>query len=127
MVGNFGKGGKKLKFRVVDELRHHHSVKDLCKFLGVSRSGYYRYLSRKNKTDKDQALKERIHYIYGLRNKRYGYRRIQAELMRLYGLRVNHKKVLRIMQKLGIQSIIRRRRFDQNRYRRQSVEPPVLR
>jgi putative transposase len=117
VVGNFGKGGKKLKFQVVDELRHRHSVKDLCEFLGVSRSGYYCYLSRKHKTDKDQELKERIHYIYGLRNKIYGYRRIQAELMRMFGLRVNHKKVLRIMQNLGIQSIIRRRRFYQNQYR----------
>ncbi len=80
---------------MVDELRHRHSVKDLCKFLGVSRSGYYRYLARKNKLGKDKEFEEKILYIYRLRNKTYGYRRIQAELMRLYGLRVNHKKVLR--------------------------------
>ena len=102
---------------MVDELRHRHSVKDLCKFLGVSRSGYYRYLARKNKLGKDKEFEEKILYIYRLRNKTYGYRRIQAELMRLYGLRVNHKKVLRIMQKLGIQAVIRRRRFYPNQYR----------
>jgi transposase InsO family protein len=85
--------------------------------LGVSRSGYYRYLSRKNGPDKDEELEEKIRYIYQLRNKTYGYRRIQAELLRLYGLRVNHKKVLRIMQKLGIQAVIRRKRFYQNQYR----------
>ena len=72
---------------MVDELRHRHSVKDLCKFLGVSRSGYYRYLARKNKLGKDKEFEEKILYIYRLRNKTYGYRRIQAELMRLYGLR----------------------------------------
>jgi putative transposase len=104
VAGDFGKGGKTLRFQVVDELRHRHSVKDLCKFLGVSRSGYYRYLARKNKLGKDKEFEEKILYIYRLRNKTYGYRRIQAELMRLYGLRVNHKKVLRIMQKLGIAS-----------------------
>ena len=31
----FSRGGKTLRFQVVDELRHRHSVKDLCKFLGV--------------------------------------------------------------------------------------------
>lgn len=117
MAGDFGKGGETLKFQVVDELRDRHSVKDLCEYLGVSRSGYYRYLSRKNKPDKDEELEEKIRYIYQLRNKTYGYRRIQAELLRLYGLRVNHKKVLRIMQKLGIQAVIRRKRFYQNQYR----------
>jgi len=117
VAGDFIKGGEKLKFQVVDELRHRHSVKDLCEYLGVSRSGYYRYLSRKNKPDKDEELAEKIRYIYQLRNKTYGYRRIQAELLRLYRLHVNHKKVLRIMQKLGIQSIIRRKRFYQNQFR----------
>lgn len=117
MAGDFGKGGKTLKFQVVDELCDRHSVKDLCEYLGVSRSGYYRYLSRKNKPDKDEELEEKIRYIYQLRNKTYGYRRIQAELLRLYGLRVNHKKVVRIMQKLGIQAVIRRKRFYQNQYR----------
>src|SRR5690606_22317039 len=71
----------------------------------------------KNKLGKDKEFEEKILYIYRLRNKTYGYRRIQAELMRLYGLRVNHKKVLRIMQKLGIQAVIRRRRFYPNQYR----------
>lgn len=117
MAGDFGKGGKTLKFQVVDELRHRHGVKDLCEYLGVSRSGFYRYLSRKNRSGKDEELAEKIRYIYRLRNKTYGYRRIQAELMRLYGLRVNHKKVLRIMQKLGIQAVIRQRRFYRNQYR----------
>ncbi|WP_077616937.1 IS3 family transposase [Caenibacillus caldisaponilyticus] len=117
MVGNLGKGGEALKFQVVDQLRHRHSVKDLCEYLGVSRSGYYRYLSRKNKPDQDEELAEKIRYIYQLRNKIYGYRRIQAELLRLYGLRVNHKKVLRIMQKLGIQAVIRRKRLCQNQSR----------
>ena len=47
---------------MVDELRHRHSVKDLCKFLGVSRSGYYRYLARKNKLGKDKEFEEKILY-----------------------------------------------------------------
>ncbi|MFC4971617.1 IS3 family transposase [Paenibacillus sp. GCM10023248] len=45
-----------------------------------------------------------------LRKGTYGYRRITAELKRQHDQTVNHKKVLRIMQELGIRSIIRAKR-----------------
>jgi putative transposase len=117
VVRDFDKGGEALKYRVVDELRHRYSVKEICKVLGVSRSGYYRYISRKTKPHKDTGLEEKIRDIYRLRNRTYGYRRIQAELGRLFGIRVNHKRVLRIMQKLGLRAVIRRKRRFQNPYR----------
>ena len=47
----------------------------------------------------------------------YGYRRIQVELLRQYGQRVNHKKVLRLMQEMGLQAIIRRKRARSSPYR----------
>lgn len=76
--------------------------------MGISRSGYYAYLKRKNKHI-DEDLKLKIRIIYEQRNKTVGYRRIQDELYRQYRLVVNHKKVLRLMQELGIQAIIRRK------------------
>jgi transposase InsO family protein len=57
----------------------------------------------------DEDLKRKITTIYEQRNKTVGYRRIQDELYRQFGLVVNHKKVLRIMQELGIKAIIRRK------------------
>ncbi len=80
----------------------------LCKILQVSRSGYYACLQRKE-VDSDTEIKCKIKAIYEQRNKTFGYRRIQDELYRQHNLTVNHKKVLRLMQELGIKAIIRRK------------------
>ncbi|CAM2754649.1 IS3 family transposase [Erysipelothrix tonsillarum] len=47
--------------------------------------------------------------IYYDHKGRYGYRRITLELNNR-GIRVNHKKVLRLMNKMGLHSIIRKKR-----------------
>ncbi|WP_400162159.1 IS3 family transposase [Brevibacillus sp. TJ4] len=88
---------------------------ELCKVLGVSRSGYYRYLGRKH-MNRDREIKLQIQAIYTQRKGIYGYRRIKEELLRQYNKRVNHKKVLKIMQGLGIKAIIRRKRTYRSTY-----------
>ncbi|MGG3174286.1 IS3 family transposase [Brevibacillus laterosporus] len=93
----------------MESLSTIYPITDVCKLLGVSRSGYYKYLSTRN-LNRDKTIKKRIRTIYEQRKGIYGYRRIQAELLRQFGCRVNHKKVLRIMQNLGLKSIIRRKR-----------------
>ena len=69
--------------------------------MGISRSAYY-YRPKRNlckKRDADIAdLIEKIAYQYPY----YGYRRITAALRRKKMV-VNHKKVLKIMKKMGIQ------------------------
>lgn len=49
-----------------------------------------------------------IHIGYEKSHKTYGYRRIQIWLFKEYGIKVNQKKVKRIMKKENIQSIARR-------------------
>ena len=49
----------------------------------------------------------------------YGYRRIQIWIEREYGIKINHKAVLRLMRKLNIRSVARKRnpyRLINNRY-----------
>jgi transposase InsO family protein len=96
------------KYRIIEAAAEHYPVVELCNMLHVSRSSYYSYLKRKD-VDSDADLKEKILIIYEQRKKTVGYRRIQDELYRQYGLCVNHKKVLRLMQELGIKAIIRRK------------------
>lgn len=103
------------RYVVIDELKHKQTVKELCGYLGVHRSGYYAYLKRKDK-DPDQELKRKIKAIYEQREKTVGYRRIQDELYRQYHLVVNHKKVLRLMQELRIKAIIRRKYVHRTTY-----------
>lgn len=95
-------------YTIIVEAAKHYPVTELCKLLKASRSGYYAFLKRQE-VDPDIDLKCKIRAIYEQRNKTVGYRRIQDELFRQYGLIVNHKKVLRLMQVLGIKAIIRRK------------------
>jgi len=46
----------------------------------------------------------------------WGYRQIQMELARRYNVVVNHKRVLRLMQLMGLKAIIRRKRSHPSTY-----------
>ena len=76
------------------------SITRQCELLGVNRSSVY-YKKQSKKTDKE--AEDRIMDIY-MKYPFYGYRRITAELNRR-GFIINHKRVLRIMQHLGIRAI----------------------
>lgn len=108
MVANLESGRLQDRYVVINQLKHKQTVKELCTYLRVCRSGYYAYLKRKDK-DPDADLKCKIKAIYEERDKTVGYRRIQDELYRQFRLVVNHKKVLRLMQELRIKAIIRRK------------------
>ena len=110
MVRDLESGGVAVKHQIVDALKDKHSVKQLCGFLEISRSGFYKYLKRKQQSNRDHELQERILKVYNQRKGTFGYRRIQTELKRQFDQVVNHKKVLRIMQKMGLRARIRRKR-----------------
>lgn len=82
----------------------------MCKFFNVSRSGYYDWIKRINTPDKDAIIGKLIKECQNKTKQTYGYRRIKIWLLRETGLIINHKAVLRIMNKYGLLSEIRRRR-----------------
>ena len=69
---------------------------------------YYRPVDRASKQKDDTSLRDRMEQL-ALRFPRYGYRRMTAQLRR-DGLKVNHKRVLRIMRQSDL-LCKRRRRF----------------
>lgn len=91
-----------------------YSVKELCQFLNGSRSGYYNWEKRQKITTEkdlaDQKLAATILEIYKKR-KIFGYRRITQKLRKDCSMIINAKRVIRLMRKLGIRSIIRRKRY----------------
>jgi putative transposase len=109
VLGNLETGGVKGKYAIIEELSVTYPITQLCKVLGVWRSAFYRHLDRK-KLDVDSEIRQKIQVIYEQRERKYGYRRIQGELARQYGIVINHKKVLRLMREMGIRSIIRAKR-----------------
>ncbi len=79
----------------------HFAVADLCQTLGVSRSGYYQWRERRHQADAATPL---VTQVFRRHSRRYGVRRIVAELQatgHLYGRR----RVRRIMQAEGLRAI----------------------
>lgn len=84
----------------------------MCAFAGVSRSGYYAYLKRKNiLTEKD--VEEQLAYLMILKAFHYGSwkkgaKQIKFRIERDYGVVMNLKKIRRIMKKYGLVCPIRK-------------------
>lgn len=81
----------------------------MCRFFSVSRSGYYSYVKRMDKPDRDEPLASLIDCCQRLTHRTYGYRRVHIWLER-QGIRHNPKTILRVMNKYGLLSEIRRRK-----------------
>lgn len=98
------------KYKVIFSRKEKYPVSLMCKFLEVSRSGYYAFIKRKDKTNKDSELAELIQVCQQRCGKTYGYRRVHIWLMREKSLYSNPKTVLRVMNKYGLLSEVRRRK-----------------
>jgi putative transposase len=73
------------------------SIEQMCRLSGVSRAGFYRSLQEQMPVEEDMEVRSMIQQIAVEHRRRYGYRRIAAELRRR-GMLVNHKRVARIMR-----------------------------
>ena len=69
----------------------------MCQLGEVSRAGFYRHFQARAPIEENMKVRSAIQEIALEHRKRYGYRRITAELRRR-GLAVNHKRVARMMQ-----------------------------
>ena len=94
---------------VVSELRLKYPLMILLQVSGLAKSVYYYTLSKVDKDDKNKEIIDKIKEIFISNKERYGYRRITLELKN-QGYNVNHKKVYRIMVKLGLKSLKRNKR-----------------
>ena len=81
----------------------------------IARATYYFYTNKQDKDLKNQDIIEKIKEIFYANKKRYGYRRITLELKN-QGININHKKVLRLMNKLNLQSITHKRKRKYSSY-----------
>ncbi len=102
------------KYPMIQKYSSQMPVKELCRYLKVSRSGYYYWLShsgeRSQRDRMEQTVGGLIQECQRKSDKTYGYRRVCSWLKREYGVRVGQKKVLRLMNKYGLLSETRRKR-----------------
>ena len=100
----------KVKYMVIYRHRDQYSISEMCRFFNVSRSGYYDYVKRMDIPAWDLPLAEKIRECQEKCGKTYGYRRVQIWLER-NGIHRNPKTVLRVMQKYGLLSAVRRKKY----------------
>lgn len=85
---------------------------DACELLGVSRSGYYNYVknadNRRLRETEDQEWKAKIEEAYNYRDYKKGSRSIVMYFKNKLGIKVNRKKVQRLMRKYDIFCPIRK-------------------
>jgi putative transposase len=85
------------------------TVERMCELVRVSRASFYRSLKEQRPAEEETEVLSTIQRIALEHRRRYGYRRICAELRRRR-MQVNHKRVLRMMRKDNLLAL-RRRRF----------------
>lgn len=73
------------------------TIERMSLLAGVSRAGFYRWLSGKAPAEEQMEVRAAIHEVVLEHRGRYGYRRVSRELRRR-GLVVNHKRVARLMR-----------------------------
>ena len=91
----------------------------------MARSSFYYHQKKSKSPDKYQAIKELIKSIYHRHKGRYGYRRITDELQNK-GIVINHKTVFRLMNLLGLRSIIRVKKYKSYRGEQGKIAPNIL-
>lgn len=87
-------------------LKSTHRLDDLLNAAGLARSIFFYHQQRLTMPDKHAQLKQAIVDVFERMNRRYGYRRVHAQLRR-EGWAVNHKLVYKLMDELGLKSKVR--------------------
>ena len=95
---------------VIYRHKEQYSISEMCRFFNVSRSGYYDYVKRMDVPAWDLPLAEKIRECQEQCGKTYGYRRVHIWLER-NGIHHDPKTVLRVMQKYGLLSVVRRKKY----------------
>jgi putative transposase len=98
-------------FRFVAAKKAEHSIKIMCRVLGVSRSGYHAWEVREPsaRASADARLTGRIAEIHEQSRKTYGSPRVHAELRLEDDVRVGRKRVERLMRAAGLSGQLKRR------------------
>lgn len=96
---------------IIYDLKEEYGIKKLCRYLKVSSSGYYRWLSlgRPIRYSFDEKLADIIEEIFYVTYK--GYRFIRDEIIRRYGVIFNDKTIYKYMKILGLSSPIRKKKY----------------
>lgn len=101
-----------MAFEFIEREKANHTVRTMCRVLGISTSGYYAWRQRgpSMRCQANAELTDRIRTIHRTSRGIYGAPRVHAEL-RAHGVHCGRKRVARLMQIAGLVGCHRRRRI----------------
>jgi len=118
---------KQNEYQIIDKFKSIFYIKDLCDYLGIHKSGYYRYLKRKTYQTHQEKTKNHLkmliknyHEIYPTK----GYRAIRKDILDETGWIVSYYLMYRCFREMEIFSKVSRRAF--RRPKHQSNKFPNL-
>lgn len=88
----------------IRQQQSHYPIQVLCQVMHVSRSAYYQYLTPQHAKTDNQQVEEKVTAVFRAHKRRYGIRRICAELKEQQ-IRIGKHKCRRILQKHGLRAI----------------------
>ena len=94
----------KIQTRIIQELTVDFKLTDILKVTKFPKSTYHYWVKKMKQENPNQELEELILSIFKENDENYGYRRIRDALHNR-GLKINHKRVYRIMKKLKLRCI----------------------
>lgn len=108
---------KSIEFLIIHKVLTQFPVVLLCEIAEVSTGGYYKWLKRQTEHSKkhleDKWIMDKIMECETDKeiNWSYGYPRVKTWFKREYNFKINHKRVYRLMKKMGIQAKIRKKKW----------------
>ena len=99
-----------MKFAWIHTEKATYDLSKLCRWLGVTRSGYYAWRTRPESAhaQRDRRLKVLVQASFAESKQRYGSPRIHEDLLEQQE-RVSRKRVIRLMQEEGLKARVRKR------------------
>jgi putative transposase len=91
-------------FRFIEAEAQNFAVSSLCRLMQVSKSGFYGYL-KAAKEQPPEAMAKAVEEVFWRHRRRYGSRRVHAELV-AEGKTIGRHKVRRLMQEQGLQALL---------------------
>lgn len=88
----------------IEQEAAHYPVKAICSVLGVDKSSYYRAVQPRSSTGEKDALAAAVEQVFWRHGRRYGSRRIHAELQS-EGVSIGRHQIRRLMQEQGLTAI----------------------
>lgn len=100
-----------MKFAFVEAEKASFPIAFICRLLGISTSGFYAWRKRpeSRRAREDRRLAVLVRESHDLSRQNYGSPRIHEDLKQAKKIRVSRKRVIRLMQLLGLKGKTRRR------------------